>query len=83
MRKKHDAADGADKAALRTKLDRVWAGVHSEKLGEVADEFDGIHSVYRAQEVGSVNEIIGPDRLRPYLIDAVERGMAKYTEADG
>ena len=26
---------------------------------------------------GSVHHVIAPERLRPYLVDAVERGMAK------
>lgn len=53
------------------------ATVRSEKLGEVAEEFDAIHSIQRAQQVGSVHRIIAPAELRPYLIDAVGRGMAK------
>jgi len=51
--------------------------VHSEKLGEVADEFDRVHSVHRALEVGALHHILPPADLRPYLIHAVERGMAK------
>jgi acetyl-CoA carboxylase carboxyltransferase component len=70
---------GADTnlARLRSELAGVRASVRSEKLGEVADEFDGRHNIERAQRVGSVHEIIpGPD-LRPYLVDAVRRGMAR------
>ncbi|HEX6902300.1 MAG TPA: carboxyl transferase domain-containing protein [Thermoanaerobaculia bacterium] len=66
-----------DKARLRAQLEDLAAAVRSEKLGEVAEEFDRIHSVERAQQVGSVHRIIPPAELRPYLIDAVERGMAK------
>jgi hypothetical protein len=55
--------------------------VRSEKLGEVAREFDGVHSVRRGQEVGSVHRIVAADRLRPYLIDAVERGMRRELSA--
>jgi acetyl-CoA carboxylase carboxyltransferase component len=66
-----------DKAALRARLGETLEVVRSEKLGEVADEFDHIHSVQRAQEVGSIHHILPPDRLRPYLIEAVERGMEK------
>jgi hypothetical protein len=49
--------------------------VHSEKLREVAEEFDGVHSVHRALEVGSVHRIIPATSLRPYLVDAIERGI--------
>jgi hypothetical protein len=51
--------------------------VHSEKLGEMAAEFDRVHSVQRALAVGALDCIIPPRQLRPYLIDAVERGIAK------
>ncbi len=52
-------------------------GVRAEKLGQVADEFDAAHSVQRAQRVGSVDGIVPATGLRPYLVDAVRRGMAK------
>jgi acetyl/propionyl-CoA carboxylase alpha subunit/acetyl-CoA carboxylase carboxyltransferase component len=51
------------------------AAVRSEKLGEVAAEFDAIHNIQRAREVGSVDRIIPARELRPYLVDALERGM--------
>jgi acetyl-CoA carboxylase carboxyltransferase component/pyruvate/2-oxoglutarate dehydrogenase complex dihydrolipoamide acyltransferase (E2) component len=66
-----------DKARLRAELEETREAVRSEKLGEVAEEFDHVHSVERAREVGSIHHIIAPERLRPYLIEAVERGMAK------
>jgi acetyl-CoA carboxylase carboxyltransferase component len=66
-----------DKAALRARLEEMMEAVRSEKLGEVAEEFDGIHSVQRALRMGSVHCILPAAELRPYLIDAVERGMAK------
>ena len=71
------ATDEAEAAQLRTQLADVRAAVRSEKLGEVAAEFDAVHSVERAREVGSVHAIIPPERLRPYLIDAVERGIER------
>jgi hypothetical protein len=51
--------------------------VHSEKLREVAEEFDGVHSVHRALEVGSVQKIIPATSLRPYLVDAIKRGIER------
>jgi hypothetical protein len=53
------------------------AAVRSEKLGEVAREFDQVHSIHRALAVGSVDRIIPASELRPYLIDAVERGLRR------
>jgi len=70
------AASGVDRAALITQLMDVRAAVRAEKLGEVAAEFDGIHSIQRAVEVGSVDAIIRPQELRPRIIEAVENGLA-------
>ena len=55
----------------------VWDTVRTEKLGEVAAEFDAVHSVERARAVGSVHRIIAAADLRPELVAAVERGMAR------
>jgi acetyl/propionyl-CoA carboxylase alpha subunit/acetyl-CoA carboxylase carboxyltransferase component len=71
------AAEGAERAHLRTELAQLTAEVRSEKLGVVADEFDTIHSVERAQRVGSVTSIIPAGSLRPLLIDALERGIRR------
>jgi len=76
-----EAATGAEKAKLSSELASLQSEVYSEKLGQVADEFDQIHSVQRALEVGSIQAIIPPAELRPYLIGAVERGVAR--ELDG
>jgi acetyl-CoA carboxylase carboxyltransferase component len=67
----------AEKAALRAKLAEVTPVVRSEKLGHVAEEFDRIHSVERALRVGSLDRILPAAELRPYLVDAVERGIAR------
>ncbi len=61
------------RADLSTTIDVV----RTEKLGEVAAEFDATHSVERAKAVGSVHKIIAAADLRPELIAAVERGMAR------
>jgi acetyl-CoA carboxylase carboxyltransferase component len=70
-------AEGAEKGRLRAQWDELFKVVHSEKLGEMAAQFDRVHSVQRALKVGALDCIIAPDKLRPYLIDALERGMAK------
>ncbi len=77
LQQRLDQAEGADRVALRERLAKIKRVVHSEKLREVAEEFDGIHSVHRALEVGSVHRIIAANRLRPYLIDAIQRGIAR------
>jgi acetyl-CoA carboxylase carboxyltransferase component len=74
-------ADGVDASPLRAKLESAWPAVHAEKLGQLADEFDRVHSIERAREVGSVQAIVPAARLRPYLIDAVRRGMQRTLAA--
>ena len=70
-------AQGADKTRLRAEWNELFKVVHSEKLGEMAAEFDRIHSVNRALQVGALHQIIPPAQLRPYLIEAIHRGMEK------
>ena len=48
--------------------------MRSDKLGEVAAEFEAVHNVERAQRVGSVHAIIPAADLRPRIADALERG---------
>ncbi|MBT8469797.1 MAG: carbamoyl-phosphate synthase subunit L, partial [Deltaproteobacteria bacterium] len=72
-----DRAVGVERVALRGRLSKMKKVVHSEKLREVAEEFDGVHSVHRALEVGSVHRIIPASTLRPYLVDAIERGIQR------
>jgi acetyl-CoA carboxylase carboxyltransferase component len=74
------AADEATRGRLRARWHEVYEEAHSEKLGEVADEFDHTHDVHRAQRVGSLHEIVSPVRLRPYLVEALERGMRRTLE---
>jgi len=70
----------ADRAAVRDQLAALRPQVRSEKLREVADEFDRIHSVQRALATGSLDRIEPLAVLRPALIDAVERGIARTLE---
>ena len=75
--------DEATAARLRGELATLRPDVRSEKLGEVAEEFDTKHSIERAQSVGSVHRIVSPDQLRPYLADAVGRGMKRTLDTLG
>jgi len=72
--------DGVEKNRLRAQLDELSKVVHSEKLGKLAEEFDRVHSVHRALEVGALNCILPPANLRPYLIHAVECGILRDLE---
>jgi acetyl-CoA carboxylase carboxyltransferase component len=75
-------AEGSEKAKLRNQYEDLFKVVHSEKLGETAAEFDRVHSVQRALQVGALNCIIPPEKLRAYLVDAIERGIARTKDAD-
>jgi acetyl-CoA carboxylase carboxyltransferase component len=70
------SAERTERAALAGRLADARASVRAEKLGEIAAEFDSVHSIQRAQRVGSVDSIIRPDEVRPQIIAAVERGLA-------
>jgi acetyl-CoA carboxylase carboxyltransferase component len=66
------AASGADRATLTAELDELRTSVRAEKLGEVATEFDRVHNIQRAVEVGSVDAVIRAAELRPRIIEAIE-----------
>jgi acetyl-CoA carboxylase carboxyltransferase component len=74
-------ADSKEKAGLRAQYNELFKVVHSEKLGEMAEEFDHVHSVHRALRVGALHSILPPANLRPYLVDAVERGIRKTEQS--
>ncbi len=75
--------DDAASASVRVKLGATRTAVRSDKLGEVAAEFEAVHNVERARQVGSVHSIIPAAELRPSIIAAVERGMARTADALG
>jgi acetyl-CoA carboxylase carboxyltransferase component len=70
-------ADDVERPGRRVELADLRVAVRSEKLGEVASEFEQIHNIERALAVGSVQAIIPARELRPYLIGAVERGISR------
>jgi len=70
-------ATGAERALIATELADLRTAVRSEKLGEVASEFDAVHSIHRAVSVGSVDAVIDPHELRPRIIAAIESGLAR------
>ena len=70
-------AGAPTRAALAAELAELRSSVRAEKLGEVAAEFDRVHSIQRAVEVGSVDAIISAAELRPRIIEAIEKGLAR------
>src|SRR6185295_12566632 len=70
LQAKVSAATGAERAALNAELAETQSSVRAEKLGEVASEFDRVHSIQRAVDVGSVDAIVRAAELRPRIIEA-------------
>jgi len=69
------ATTGAERAALTTQLNDLQPTIRAEKLGQVAAEFDRIHNIQRAVDVGSVDAIIHPHELRPRIIETIEHHL--------
>ncbi len=61
-----------DQADLQLQLADMTASVRAEKISEVAAEFDGVHSIHRAVEVGSVDRVISLAELRPSIVHTIE-----------
>ncbi|WP_030486857.1 carboxyl transferase domain-containing protein [Micromonospora chokoriensis] len=70
------ASAGTERAALTAELDELRSSVRAEKLGEVAAEFDRVHNIHRAVEVGSVDAVIRAAELRPRIIEAIESRLS-------
>ncbi|SDZ06080.1 Acetyl-CoA carboxylase, carboxyltransferase component [Tessaracoccus flavus] len=66
------ASSPADRAELQLALADAKAAVRAEKISEVAAEFDGVHNIHRAVEVGSVDRVISTAELRPSIIETIE-----------
>ncbi|MEP7179154.1 MAG: carboxyl transferase domain-containing protein, partial [Pseudonocardiales bacterium] len=66
------AATDAARSPIAVELTEIRAAVRAEKLGDVAAEFDAVHSIHRAVEVGSVDLVISPHELRPQIIAVLD-----------
>jgi len=70
---------GAEHAQLTAKLAEARASVRAEKLADVAAEFDRVHSVQRAVEVGSVDAVVTAADLRPRIIEAIGKAPQRLS----
>jgi len=66
-------ASGSERSRLVIEQAELRAATRAEKISEVAAEFDSIHNIHRAVEVGSVDAVIPAVRLRPEIISVIER----------
>jgi acetyl-CoA carboxylase carboxyltransferase component len=68
---------------LRTAVEQaefaaLYKEVEAEIQGKVAAEFDAVHSVDRAMEVGSLSGIVDPAQLRTQLHRQLSEGLERY-----
>ncbi|MGZ4760504.1 MAG: carboxyl transferase domain-containing protein, partial [Acidimicrobiales bacterium] len=68
-------ASAADRGRLLVDVADLRAALRAQKISEVATEFDTVHDIHRAVDVGSVDAVISASRLRPEIIDVIERGL--------
>lgn len=83
LRERIAAATGPERVALQAELAELRPVVRAEKLGQKAVEYDAVHTIQRAREMGSVDAIIPAQRLRPELIAALERGIERALAKQG
>lgn len=74
LQERIDHAEDGERGALVVELAELRAQLRADKIAEVAAEFDGVHDIHRAVEVGSVDEVIAASDLRPKVINAIEQG---------
>jgi acetyl-CoA carboxylase carboxyltransferase component len=75
VREARQGRDASDEA--RTAYEQILSQVTLEKQAELAEEFDEIHSVERALEVGSLEAIVDPKQMRPYLIGLLREELGR------
>lgn len=74
------AATQAERGALAVELADLRAELRAEKINEIAAEFDGVHNIHRAVEVGSVDAVIRAADLRPAIITTIETKLAQRAQ---
>lgn len=86
VRKRYEADDRVLEAREKAKageidqvdLDRVERAVYAEIQSGVAKEFDNIHTVQRAKEVGSLSAILDPTTIRAALVNRTHSAVERY-----
>ena len=73
-----DEAPPEELAERQQRYDEVLRNVESEVQMQVAREFDSVHSVQRAMDVGSLTAVIQPAEIRRDLINRVRSGIARF-----
>ena len=61
---------------VRGLFERTLGEVILQEQAVLAAEFDDVHSVDRAREVGSIEEIVDPDEMRAFLIRSLRAELS-------
>jgi acetyl-CoA carboxylase carboxyltransferase component len=61
---------------VRGLFERTLGEVILQEQAVLATEFDGVHSVERAREVGSIEEIVDPAQMRAFLIRSLREELS-------
>lgn len=69
LRERLASAADAERPSVQAELDDVRETVRAETISTVAQEFDAVHNIHRAVEVGSVDEVVSVTNLRPRIIE--------------
>ncbi len=71
--------------ALRREYQETFDEVYRAKQTEMATEFEEVHTVERAKQVGSLDDIIKPQQLRTFLVEklAEEYKTQALVKGDG
>ena len=73
-RRELETASDPRKPRLRERLEALRGEIVLEKQGEVAREFDAVHTVQRAVEVGSLDAVVPAAELRGAIVRALGGG---------
>lgn len=61
------------KELTRVEFEDLYKQVYNEKQTELAQHFDQVHSVERAKQVGSIDDIVTIENLRQSIVDFISK----------
>ena len=71
-------SSASPKQEQQVEFARIMKEVEGEIQAQVAGEFDQIHSVDRALDVGSLSRILSPLKLRAELSETLQDAVERY-----
>jgi len=73
-----EKATARKRAACQARYDTVYREVEASIQRDVANEFDAIHTVERARDVGSLSDVLNASTLRSYLCSQLQKKVQAY-----